>query len=57
MEDNEVLAIMQDMADSFELGTTINQYELLCSHVCPYFTNYRIEEDPYSEIEVQQDDN
>ena len=56
IEDNEVLATMQDMTDCFKLGKTINQYERLCSDVCPYFTNYTIEEETYSEIEEQQDD-
>ena len=55
-EDNEVLATIQDMADCFKLGKTINQYKRLCSDVCPYFTNYTIEEETYSEIEEQQDD-
>ena len=57
IEDNEVLATKQDMADSFKLGKTINQYKRLCSDVCPYFTNYTIEEETYREIEEQPDDN
>ena len=48
---------MQDMADCFKLGKTINQYKRFCSDVCPYFTNYTIEEETYSEIEEQPDDN
>ena len=56
IEDNEVLATMQNMTDCFILGKTINQYKRLCSDVCPYFTNYTIEEETYSEIEEQQDD-
>ena len=56
MEDNEVLALMQDIADCFKLGKTINQYKRLCSDVCSYFTNYSREEDSYSEIEVQHDE-
>ena len=56
MEDNEVLTTMQDMADCFKLGETINQNKRLSSDVSPYLTSYNTEEDPYSEIEVQQDD-
>ena len=56
IEDNEVLATVQDMADCFKLGKTINQYKRLCSDVCPYFTNYTIEEETYGEIEEQQND-
>ena len=56
VEDNEVLATMQDMTDCFKLGKTINQYKRFCSDVCPYLTNYTIEEETYSEIEEQQDD-
>ena len=55
IEDNEVLATMQDMTNCFKLEKTINQYKRLCSDVCAYFTNYPIEEDTYSEIEEQQD--
>ena len=45
------------MADCFKHGKTINQYKRLCSDVCPYFTNYTIEEETYSEIEEQPDNN
>ena len=51
MEDNEDVATMQDMADSFKLGKTINHYKRLYSDVCPYFTNYSIEEETYSKNE------
>ena len=47
---------MQDMTDCFKLGKTINQYKRFCSDVCPYFSNYTIEEETYSGIEEQQDD-
>ena len=43
------------MADCFKLGKTTNQYKRLCSDVLPYFANYSIEEEPYSEIEEHQD--
>ena len=56
IEDNEVLATMQDMADCFKLGKAVNQYKRLCSDNCPYFTNYPIEEETYSEVEERQDD-
>ena len=55
IEDNEVLATMQDMTDCIKLGTTINQYKQLCSDVCPYFIKNPIEE-TYCKIEEQQDD-
>ena len=35
LEDNEVLATMQDMTDCFKLGKTINQYKQLCSSISP----------------------
>ena len=56
IEDSEVLATMQDMTDCFKLGKTINQYKRRGLDVCPYFTNYTIEEETYSGIEEQQDD-
>ena len=35
LEDNEILATMQDMTDWFQLGKTIIQYKQLCSSINP----------------------
>ena len=35
LEDNEVLATMQELTDSFKLGETINQYKQFCSSISP----------------------
>ena len=57
MKDNKILATMLYMTDCFKLGNTKNQCQRqLSSDVCTYFTNYSIEKDHYSELEVHKDD-
>ena len=48
LEDNEVLATMQDMTDCFKLGKTINQGRQLCSSISPASS---LNERDYSDIE------
>ena len=42
LEDNEVLATMQDMTDCFKLGKTINQYKQLCSSISPASSTFSL---------------
>ena len=51
LEDNEVLATMQDMTDCFRLGKTINQYKQLCSSISPASSTSSLNERDYSDIE------
>ena len=51
LEDNEVLATMQDMTDCFKLGKTINQYKQLCSSISPASSTSSLNEHDYSDIE------
>ena len=51
LEDNEVLATMQDMTDSFKLGKTINQYKQLCCSNSPASCTSSLHERDYSDIE------
>ena len=51
LEDNEVLATMQDMTDCFKLGKTINQYKQFCSSINPTSSTSRLNERGYSDIE------
>ena len=51
LEDNEVLATMQDMTDCFKLGETIDQYKQLCSSISPASSTSSLSEHDYSGIE------
>ena len=51
LEDNEVLATMQDMTDCCKLGKTINQYKQLCSSISPASSTPSLNEHDYSDIE------
>ena len=51
LEDNEVLATMQDMIDCFKLGKTIIQYKQLCSSISPASSTPSLNEHDYSDIE------
>ena len=51
LEDNEVLATMQEMTDCFRLGKTINQYKQLCSSISPASSTSSLNEHDYSDIE------
>ena len=51
LEDNEVLATMQDMTDCFKLGKTINQYKQLCSSISPASSTSSLNKHDYSDIE------
>ena len=51
LEDNEVLATMQDMTDCFKLVKTINQYKQLCSSISPTSSTSLLNEHDYSDIE------
>ena len=51
LEDNEVLATMQDMTDCFRLGKTINQYKQLCSSFSPASSTSSLNERDYNDIE------
>ena len=51
VEDNEVLATMQDMTDCFKLGKTINQYKQLYSSISPASSTSGLNERDYSDIE------
>ena len=56
LEDNEVLATMQDMTDCFKLGKTINHYKQLCSSMSPASSTSSLNEDDYSDIEQYDDE-
>ena len=56
LEDNEVLATMQDMTDCFKLGKTINQYKQLCSSISPSSSTSSLNERDYSHIEQHDED-
>ena len=51
LEDNEVLATMQDLTDCFKLGKTINQYKQVCSSISPASSTSSLNEHNYSDIE------
>ena len=51
LEDNEVLATMQDMTDCFKLGKTINQYKQLCSSISPASSTSCLNKRDYSDFE------
>ena len=51
LEDNEVLATMQDMTDCFKLGKTINQTKQLWSSISPASSTSSLNERDYSDIE------
>ena len=51
LENNEVLATMQDMTDCFKLGKKINQYKQLCSSICPASSTSNYSKRGYSDIE------
>ena len=51
LEDNEVLATMQDITDCFKLGKTINQFKQLCSSISPASSTSSLNEQDYSDIE------
>ena len=51
LEDNEVLATMQDMTDCFKLGKTINQYKERCFSINPASSTSSLNERDYSDIE------
>ena len=51
LEDNEVLATMQDMTGCFKLGKTTNQYKQLCSSISPASNTSCLSEHDYSDIE------
>ena len=56
LEDNEVLATMQDMTDCFKLGKTIYQYKQLCSSISPASSTSSLNEHDYSDIEQYDDE-
>ena len=56
LEDNEVLATMQDMTDCFKLGKTINQYKQLCSNISPASSPSSLNELNYSDTEQYDDE-
>ena len=47
LEDNEILATMQDMTDCFKLGKTINQYRQLCSSISLVSSTFSLNERNY----------
>ena len=51
LEDNEILATMQDMIDCFELGKTINQIKQLCSGISLAASTSSLNERDYSDSE------
>ena len=51
LEDNEVLATMQDMTDCLELGKTLTQYKQLCSSISPASSTSSLNQRGYSDIE------
>ena len=51
LEDNEVLATMQDVSDCCNFGKTINQYKQLCSSISPASSTSSLNEHDYSGIE------
>ena len=51
LENNEVLATMQDMTDCFKLGKTINQYKQPCSSISQASSTSSLHERDYSDIE------
>ena len=51
LEDNEVLASMQDMTDCFKLGKTVNQYKQLYSRNSSASNTSSLNEENYSDIE------
>ena len=56
LEDNEVLATMQDMTDFFKLGKTINQYKQLCSSISPTSSASSLNERDYRDIEQYEEE-
>ena len=56
LDDNEVLATMQDMTDCFKLGKTINQYKQLCSRSSPASSTSSLNERDYRDIEQYDED-
>ena len=51
LEDNEVLATMQDITDCFKLGRTKNQYKQFCSSISPSSSTSSLNERDYSDFE------
>ena len=51
LEDNEVLATMQDVTDCFKLGKTINKYKHFWSIISPVSSTSSLNESDYSDIE------
>ena len=51
LEDNEILATMQDMTDCFKLGKTKNQYKQLSSSINPASSTSSLNAQDYSDIE------
>ena len=51
LEDNEILATMQDITDCFKLGKTIKQYKQLCSSINLASSSSSLNERDYSDFE------
>ena len=56
LEDNEVLATMQDITDCYKPGKTINQYKQLCPSISPASSTSSLNERDYKDIEQYDED-